>query len=213
MIQVYDIQSNSFRNISQIKNNGLAYFSRESISVIKKYYIICGNYCIDNFFQSVFLIDVQNYDVIIPEAILILLNSHFVQEIEKYNVCNEQPVNLSFSFFYFNGQIEEHERKEIDPLTLVCEFIIKNKKLLTPFIAKGKSLVFPVNISELYSFSNNIYSLIQFDYMSKDYEIQFKYTIDALINGYHMNFSLFEIKKYAYNICQLALEKLEENYA
>lgn len=35
MIQVYDIQSNSFRNISQIKNNGLAYFSRESISVIK----------------------------------------------------------------------------------------------------------------------------------------------------------------------------------
>lgn len=181
--------------------------------MIKKYYIICGNYCIDNFFQSVFLIDVQNYDVIIPEAILILLNSHFVQEIEKYNVCNEQPVNLSFSFFYLNGQIEEHERKEIDPLTLVCEFIIKNKKLLTPFIAKGKSLVFPVNISELYSFSNNIYSLIQFDYMSKDYEIQFKYTIDALINGYHMNFSLFEIKKYAYNICQLALEKLEENYA
>ena len=74
-------------------------------------------------------------------------------------------------------------------------------------------MVFPVNISELYSFSNNIYSLIQFDYMSKDYEIQFKYTIDALINGYHMNFSLFEIKKYAYNICQLALEKLEENYA
>ena len=213
MIQVYDIQSNSFRNISQIKNNGLAYFSHESISVIKKYYIICGNYCIDNFFQSVFLIDVQNYDVIIPEAILILLNSHFVQEIEKYNVCNEQPVNLSFSFFYLNGQIEEHERKKIDPLTLVCEFIIKNKKLLTPFIAQGKSLVFPVNISELYSFSNNIYSLIQFDYMSKDYEIQFKYTIDALINGYHMNFSLFEIKKYAYNICQLALEKLEENYA
>ena len=43
MIQVYDIQSNSFRNISQIKNNGLAYFSRESISVIKKYYIICGD--------------------------------------------------------------------------------------------------------------------------------------------------------------------------
>jgi len=214
VIQVYDIQNKSFRDISHTTaNNGLVCFSRDSISVIEKYYLICGNYCIDILRRNIFLIDIQNHVIIVPETTFILLEPCFIQKIEKYNIYNEQLVHLSYSFLYLMGQIGKKEREKVDPFTLICETMIKKQISFALFTTYGKSIYFPIDTSELYLFSKRIHDLIQFDYISKDYERRFKYILDALINGYHMNFSSFEIKKYAYNICQLALEKLEENYA
>lgn len=213
MIQVYDIQSKSFRDISLTgEKNGLVCFSRDSISIIEKHYIICGDYCIDNDNLNIILIDIQENVIIVPEKFFILLCSSFIQEIEPFNICNEQLAHLSYSFFYLISSEEERDREKVEPLTLICESIIKQKHLFASFIALGISIYFPINTSELYSFSKHIHSLVEFDYISPKYERRFKYVIDALINDYHMNFSSFEIKKFAYNICQLALEKLEENY-
>ena len=65
-----------------------------------------------------------------------------------------------------------------------------------------------MSVQELYTFAQNVYKLTQFDYINPDYETSFKYTVDSLINGYHINFSISDIKKYAYNISRLAYEKV-----
>ena len=211
MIQVFDIHSKSFRGLSKTaEEDGLACFLRDSISVLQKYYLICGNYCVDNYNLKIFLIDIQDNVIIIPEYLFVSLYPSFIQEIEQYNICNEQLAHLSYSFFYLMSKVDEREK--VEPFTLICEALIRNKLLFATFITHRTSICFPISTSELYSFSKTMHSLIEFDYISKKYERRFKYIVDALINDYHMNFSSFEIRKYAYNICQLALEKLEENY-
>ena len=127
----------------------------------------------------------------------ILLCSNFIQEIEPFNICNEELAQLSYSFFYLMSSVEERDREKVGPLTLICESIIKQKHLFASFIALGISIYFPINTSELYSFSKIIHSLIGFDYISPKYERRFKYVIDALVNNYHMNFASYEIREFS----------------
>ena len=170
MIQVYDIQSKAFRDISLTgEKNGLVCFSRDSISVLEKHYLICGDYCIDNNNLQIYLIDIQEKVIIVPERFFILLCSNFIQEIEPFNICNEELAQLSYSFFYLMSSVEERDREKVGPLTLICESIIKQKHLFASFIALGISIYFPINNPELYSFSKIIHSLIGFDYISPKY--------------------------------------------
>ena len=72
------------------------------------------------------------------------------------------------------------------------------------------SIIYPISEQELYAFAQNVFKLTHFDYISPDYDTSFKYTIDSLINGYHINFTKDDIEKYAYNISRLAYEKVVE---
>ena len=72
------------------------------------------------------------------------------------------------------------------------------------------SIILPISVEELYAFAQRVYELTEFDYITPDYNTSFKYTIDGLINGYHINFSKDDIEKFAYNISRLAYEKVAE---
>lgn len=139
-----------------------------------------------------------------------MIITNFLHEIKKYNISNLQKVTLSNSFVYLWFNDGYRTKDEVNPFALVCKQIIANSVLLNRFIINRKSLYYPVTASELYSFAKRLYGLFPYDYISKDYVIEFKYVIDALIKGYHLHFYEFDIRKYAFNISQLTYEKVEE---
>lgn len=212
MIKVFDTQTKTYRDIldNQEECNGLVCFSRDSIPIIEKYYLICGYYCIDTYRYQILQIDIQNDIVIIPEIVLLGLLPTFIQEMEEYNISNLQKVTLSNSFIYIWFDYENKTIDEVNPFALVCKQIMANSVLLNRFIINSTSVFYPVTVSELYSFAQRLNGLFPYDYISKDYVIEFKYVIDALIKGYHLNFNEFDIRKYAFNISQLTYEKMEE---
>ena len=212
MIKVFDTQTKTYRDIldNQEECNGLVCFSRDSIPIIEKYSLICGYYCIDTHRFRILQIDIQFDIVIIPEIVLLGLLPTFIQEMEEYNITDLPKVTLSYSFIYLWFNDENKTIDEVEPFALVCKQIISNTVLLNRFIINRKSIYYPITVPELYIFAQRLNGLFPYDYISKDYVIEFKYVINALIKGYHLNFNEFDIRKYAFNISQLTYEKMEE---
>ena len=135
MIKVFDTQTKTYRDIldNQEECNGLVCFSRDSIPIIEKYYLICGYYCIDTHRFRILQIDIQFDIVIIPEIVLLGLLPTFIQEMEEYNITDLPKVTLSYSFIYLWFNDENKTIDEVEPFALVCKQIISNTVLLNRF--------------------------------------------------------------------------------
>ena len=126
--------------------------------------------------------------------------------LEKHNITEGADFHPSLGFISLYLQKKFHDIS--DYFTNLCLEIINNSILFNKFAIMNDSIIYPMSVQELYTFAQNVYKLTQFDYINPDYETSFKYTVDSLINGYHINFSISDIKKYAYNISRLAYEKV-----
>lgn len=194
MIQVYDIQSNTFRDInSKMRDGGIVLCKRAAVSVLKQYYNICGYFYLDKIKRSIHIIDINDEILAIPEVFFSNMIDACKNEIEKYNVIDN--VNYHPSFVFLSLSIGEKHYDESDYFANLCFEIMCNPILINSFAKANDSIVYPVSQQELYSFTQNVYKLIHFDYITPDYDTSFKYTIDSLINGYHINFSKNDIEK------------------
>ena len=209
VIKVYDIQSNTFRDInSKMTDGGFVLFKRVAVSVLKQYYNICGYFYLDKIRRSIHIIDINDVIVAIPEVFFSNMIDTCKKEIEKYNVIDN--VNYRPSFVFLCLYMGEKHIDEFDCFANLCFEIMYNPILINSFAKANDSIVYPISQQELYAFAKSVYNLIRFDYITPDYDTSFKYTIDSLINGYHINFSKDDIEKFAYNISRLAYEKVAE---
>lgn len=207
MIQVYDIQSKSFRDIScSINEGGFVLFKRSAVSALKQYYNICGYFYLERIRRTIHIIDINDETLAIPEVFFINMIDTCKNEIEKYNVINNADYQPSLTFLSLC--IGKKHNDESDYFSNLCFEIMYNPILINSFARINDSIIYPLSVRELYAFTQSIYKLIRFDYITPDYDMNFKYTIDGLINGYHINFSKNDIEKYAYNISRLAYEKV-----
>lgn len=211
MIKVYDMQNKFFRDINtgSIKS-GFVLFERLALSTIEKFYNICGYFYLNREKKSIDPIDIQENTIAIPEECFCTMNNICRDALEKYNTTSIINFNLSYQFICLYSGIVGDET--LCCFVKICDIIMNDFVLLNKFSSLNKSVFYPISSEELYNFTENVYKLIRFDYINKDYETKFKYVVDALIHGYHINFNKDDVEKYAYNISQLAYEKLEENY-
>jgi len=211
LIQVYDIQSKSFRDINYSTNNpGFVLFNRSAISIIEQHYNICGFFYLDRSRRKINLIDINDSTIAIPEYSFIEMADTCKSNLEKYNITDR--VDFHFSLGFINLYIEGKDCNTSDYFTSLCFDIMHNIRLLNTFAIINASIIYPISTQELYAFAQNVYKLTSFDYITPDYDTNFKYVIDGLINGYHINFSEDDVRKYAYNISQLAYEKVAERH-
>lgn len=209
MIQVYEIQSNSFRDINfSMSHNGFVLFYRSALSIIEHHYKVCGFFYLDRVRRKIHLIDFNDSLIAIPEYSFFQMVDVCKTNLEKYNITDRVDYHPSLGFL--NLYIDEKNCDNSDCFINLCLEIMHNTILLNRFAEINDSIIYPVSIQELYTFARSVYKLTRFDYITPDYDTSFKYTIDGLINGYHINFSKNDIEKYAYNISRLAYEKVAE---
>lgn len=209
MIKVYDIQNNSFRDInSSMREGGFVLFERSAVSVLNQYYNICGYFYLDIIRRSIHIIDINDELLAIPEAYFSNMIDNCKNKIEKYNVIAN--INYHPSLVFLSLDMGEKYYDESDCFANLCFEIMYNPILINSFAKMNDSIIYPISEQELYAFAQNVFKLTHFDYISPDYDTSFKYTIDSLINGYHINFSKDDIEKFAYNISRLAYEKVAE---
>ena len=207
MIKVYDIQSKSFRTINcNMSDGGFVLFNRSAVSVLKQYYSICGYFYLDRKRRTTQIIDISDEILAIPEVFFYNMIDACKNEIETYNVIDNVDYHPSLAFLSL--YMEKKYNDDIDYFSNLCFEIMYNPTLINSFAEINDSLIYPISTQELYDFTQSIYKLTHFDYITPDYNTSFKYTIDGLINGYHINFSKNDIDKYAYNISRLAYEKV-----
>lgn len=207
MIQVYDIHNKVFYDLNcNTKQNEFVLFQRSALSVVKQYYNICGSFYLDKVRRKIHLIDINESSIAIPNYSFIEMIDICKSNLEKYNIT--ERIDYQPSLGFINLYIEEKDSDLSDYFNNLCFDIMHNTRLLNSFARINESIIYPISEQELYVFAQNVYKLIHFDYVSPDFDLSFKYTIDALINGYHINFSKNDIEKYAYNISRLAYEKV-----
>lgn len=209
VIKVYDIQSNSFRDINfSMNQNGFVLFNCSALSVFKCYYNICGFFYLDRIRSKIHLIDLNDCLIAIPEYSFIEIVDDCKSSLVEYNITERVDFRPSLGFIclYLQEKLDDIS----DYFTKLCYNIMQNNRLLNSFAKMNDSIIYPISEQELYAFAQNVFKLTHFDYISPDYDTSFKYTIDSLINGYHINFTKDDIEKYAYNISRLAYEKVVE---
>ena len=209
MIKVYDIQSKSFRDInSSMNQDGFVLFNRSAISIIKYHYNICGFFYLDKVRRKIHLIDINDSLIAIPKYSFIEMIDVCKSNLVEYNITENVDFQPSLGFISLNLQKKINDIS--DYFSNLCFEIMYNPILINSFARINDSIIYPISVQELYTFAQNVYKLTYFDYITPDYDTNVKYTIDGLINGYHINFSTNDIKKYAYNISLLAYEKVAE---
>lgn len=213
-IQVYDLNHKSFRYINEKQctsddKSGIIFFKRDAIFVIEKYYKICGMFLIDKKSRRIYPIDMQ-YDII---TIFEFIFNNMMQECKDnlldFNLVKKPKNNFSYSYLILFGGKDIQDLKEYDPFSYICNYIIHNQYLLNMFIYLNRNIYVPKTYRELCSTAQIINIFFDIDYISPDYEKNFKYVIDALLNGYRINMTEKEIQKYNYQICKLACQNLE----
>ena len=191
-----------------MSKGGLVLFKRSAVSIIKQYYNLCGYFYLDRKKRTIQIIDINDEILAIPEVFFFNMIDACKNEIEKYNVIDN--VNYRPSFVFLSLSMGEKHYDESDCFANLCFEIMYNPILINSFAKMNDSIIYPISAEELYAFAQKIYELTGFDYITPGYDTSFKYTIDGLINGYHINFSKDDIEKYAYNISRLAYEKVAE---
>lgn len=211
MIQVYDIHKKAFKNIDlNTQEQDFILFDRTAITIVKKYYNICGYFYLDKINRHIHFIDFDDNILVIPQSSFCSMIDICKAELETYNIA--EGINYKPSLAFLCLCYEEKPYDSYDYFTNLCFDIMCNSVLLNDFAAINDSIIYPTSVQELYEFAQNVYKITNFDYISPDYDKTFKYIVDGLINGYHIALSYNDVKKYAYNISLLALEKLEEYY-
>lgn len=213
MIKVFDLENKTFRDINDECNidvNGLVFFERAAISIIEYYYLICGYFFFNKENRNIIPIDIQNDLIVLDEYAFNDMSSECKKKLEKYNLtkCSRQMFSYPYFCLWYKEDIISIDNT--DYFTCFCKKILNDVSLINKFILMNESVYFPNTNSELYRFAQVLYKFTDFNYINNDFELGFKYIIDSLIKGYHINMNENDINKYAYHISHFAYKKLEE---
>lgn len=212
MIKVFDLDNKAFRDINDKSNidvSGLVFFERAAISIMEFYYLICGYFFFNREKRNVIPIDIQNDLIVLDEYAFNDMSSECKKKLEKYNLtqCSRHFFSYPYLCLWYKKDISI---ENIDYFTCFCNKILNDTFLINKFALMNESVYFPNTNLELYRFTQVLYKFTAFNYINNDFELGFKYIIDALIKGYHINMNENDINKYAYHVSHFAYQKLEE---
>lgn len=210
---VYDETKKSFRDLDVSNYNddyiiGTLFFERIALEEIKKYYIICGYALIEKETNNIYPIDIHKTNVVMLEGTYNSLQDELKKELIKYNLhtCPEKIWSHTFFMWQFMCDFSVFDRS--GPLIKLCHNIFSTENRMRQLIDNNISIYEPISYNELCVLTKELISISKINIYEYDYYDSFKYMIDSLIKGYHINFSEKDITKVSLQICQL----IDENW-
>lgn len=212
-IKVFDVQFGNFRELNPLNYNddltfGLVYFNKESLSVFKQYFLICGYCLIDKKDGGFYPIDIQTNLVAIFEGTFNCFDSELQNKLEPF--CLDKKPSPIMSKFFFEWQLECSSDCFIENGSFIrlCNNCLGSQGALETLLKADCHLVEPDNREELSSIIKKLVKIFSLSIYDKDYNETFKYVIDGLMRNFYIRFSELEIKQYFYQICTLCNESL-----
>lgn len=214
---VYDLGLGGFRDLDKTNYNddtkiGIVYLSIKSLQLLKRYFLICGYVLVDGKSRMIYPIDVQAETIAVFEGTYNSFSDAIKAELSQY-VINSRPSFL-FTPFFIDWQFKMKSDcfTENGPLIKLSSDCLSKAKTIGKMLKYNCHLIEPTNFDELCEFTGKAYKVYGLDIYEEDYSDNFKYLIDSLINGYHINMTKFEIEKVFYQICHLCIAQLEKDY-
>lgn len=212
-VQVYDIKSCMFRklNVGNLDDDmecGFVLFSREIIELLKEYYFLCGYVLIDKEYRLFSPIDIQKERIVIFEGTYNCMPVSLKEKLENYNIQSCTTTNVISSFFFrWQFALDYDVFTKNGAFIELCSNILGSKDRFEALCDKGIYLYEPETFEELCYFVQNILTLTEIDINSLDCSKSYKYLIDSIKRGYHINFSDLDIQNSYIQISKLADER------
>ncbi len=214
---VYDLGLGGFRVLDKTNYNddtkiGIVYLSVKSLQLLKRYFLICGYAMIDENTRILYPIDVQKETIAVYEGTYNSFPDVLKHGLAQYMI-NSRPSFL-FTPFFIDWQFKMKNDcfTENGPLIKLSSDCLERAKILGKMLKYNCHLIEPANFDELCEFTYKAHKVYGLDIHEEDYSDNFKYLIDSLINGYHINMTKFGIEKVFYQICHLCIAQLEKDY-
>lgn len=64
------------------------------------------------------------------------------------------------------------------------------------------------DINAMSTLTKNLFSIFKIDINAMDYEIDYKYLVDSVLNGYYIRFEKKDIEKFFFNVCIFCIKKI-----
>ena len=215
-IIVFDNFKRCFRELDASNYNddlvvGTVFFTRDAISIIEKYNRIVG-YIICDGKDCFYPIDVRTNDIAMLEGTYNCLTDELKKELEPYNIQTEPPMIWSPFFIRWQFMCDWNVFENSGSFINFASRIVGNTELVKKIIDEKIDFVLPVNYKELSQMVQGLIKLFGVEFYNKDYFEEVNYLFDSLTNGYHINMTKEEVDTYCYQLCDYALERIEEDY-
>lgn len=215
-IIVFDDFKRCFRELDASNYNddlvvGTVFFTRDAISIIEKYNRIVG-YIICDGKDCFYPIDVRTNDIAMLEGTYNCLTDELKKELAPYNIQTEPSMIWSPFFFRWQFMCDWNVFENSGSFINLTSRIVGNTELVKKIIDEKIDFVLPVNYKELSQMVQGLIKLFGVEFYNKDYFEEVNYLFDSLTNGYHINMTKEEVDTYCYQLCDYALERIEEDY-
>lgn len=211
---VYDLMLGKFRGLDTKNYNddltiGIIYLGIDSLELLKQYYVVCGYVLIDYRQMTIYPIDLQKKTIAIFEGTYNSFSGSFQKKLLKY-IVQDCPTPL-FTPFFLDWQFYMNLDCFIEngPLIKLSNYTLDSKKFLNKLIDAKLNLIESNDFGSLCEFVRKACYVYDFDISEENYYDDFKYLVDSLVNGYHINMTEFEIEKCFYQIRNAIIKKLE----
>lgn len=213
---VYDERKKTFRHLNKRNYNddvivGTIFFQRVAIDILKKYTSVCGYAIVCNE-GGYFSVDIHEKEIVMFEGSYNCLPIILKDELVPYNITKRPEIIWSKFFVEWQFLCEWTCFESNGPFIKLCSHILGDSCLLKKCIEQKANLIMPINYKDLCEFTQNIQKIFCIDFYNPGYNESFNYIIDALLNGYHMNMTDFDVIKYCYQICSIVNKTWEEEY-
>ncbi len=215
-IIVFDGFKRCFRELDASNYNddlvvGTVFFTRDAISIIEKYNRIVG-YIICDGKDCFYPIDVRTNDIAMLEGTYNCLTDELKKELAPYNIQTEPSMIWSPFFIRWQFMCDWNVFENSGSFINLASRIVGNTELVKKIIDEKIDFVLPVNYKELSQMVQGLIKLFGVEFYNKDYFEEVNYLFDSLTNGYHINMTEEEVDTYCYQLCDYALERIEEEY-
>lgn len=184
-------------------DGGLIYFSRESLNVIFKKFLVVGYCVVDKCTGIHYPIDFVDDKISLFEGPFNCMGDIFKNDMQKYNIENNK---YYYSEFMKRWQfLCDSNCFKINNYYSLSSFIIGDNKLLKKCIEKNLNIFYPNCYLELCHIIKNVLVLFEIDYMNMDFLPEYKQLLYSFENNILINFDESDIYIYLENFCKIVL--------
>ena len=182
---------------------GFLFFTRNSLEVIREYFVIVGYCLINKKTGKIFPIDIMEDKIYIFEGPFNCMDKEIKDLLLIYNISTNPPY---FTKFLFEWQFQcNFNCFEINEYYKLSSYIMGHNELLLKCKEKNLEFYFPSNFKELCNVVKNIIDLFDFDYMNVDFVESYKHLLYSLENEILIEFTKTDISIYFINFCNIIL--------
>lgn len=209
---VYD-ENGQFRPLDTSNYNddiiiGTIFFDRNVIEVIKQFCLIVGYVLIEKNSGYYYPIDIHDGVVVMFEGTYNCLPEQLKKKMIKYNLHKANSPCWSYFFFQWQFQLSEDCFKEGGPMIELCSECLGKEEIMKSLIKNECHIFEPSNFTEMSTLTKNLFGIFKLDINAMDYEMDYKYLVDSVLNGYYIRFDKKDIEKFFFNVCVFCIKKI-----